>query len=374
MLGGCATQQDVRAMRRPNLPPKSVVLAQKSEPLYRSVAIYEILGAPEFKLFDGDDLWTTRPTRKEVAQQFWQWLYDADMLAVDVRHSKYLLTVEFQDLRGPDVIPFTDKRAHANVRFLLQDTHTKEIVFDHTYEGLMQARMPGVTEEMVRAAIVGGVLGGAIGASLFDDQDADVGKLNVAQEVTGIGGDAGAKAGLFASSHQTLLWDWPEAPMLNWHDMLNWQDNPISKSIADGAGRGLFFGAVGAVSGAAGSGNLTQGQAGFSGGAVGATAAFFGAAPLGRPPESSEAHEQLGSFSGKRRREEAVNGMLLQSFSRFLGGAAEARMITIRKAVTCDDLNLDGPRRRGKYESYGIATLTSTWDSVAYDCNWPRSW
>jgi hypothetical protein len=318
-----------------------VVLAQSYEPLYQNVAIYEVTGAPEFRLFDGGAVITTRPTRMDIVQHYQHWLGDAGMLAKDINHARYLLSVSFENLRGPDVLVFTDKHAAATVHFVLRDIKTKAVVFERTYDASLQARMPGVTQEMVRSAVANGVFGAALAAAVNDPQEKDVAEYAIG--ATAI--NAGVAGALFGSVHDTLLWSWPEARLA----ALDRAEN--------GAEMGFVFGALGAY-GAEQTAKLTDTKAGLFGGAAGAASGFFGAAPTGKQADTFDAPEMIGAFAGGRRRSQAVTGMMLQGFDKFLSGLTEAKLISTREAVPCDTLNPNG----------GIAVLISTADSVAYGC------
>jgi len=340
LAAGCATEADERALRRPALPPAHVALAERHEALFRSVAIYEVLGAPEFRLFDGDDLITTRPTRRDVVRTLSAWLSEAELLAPDLASAHYLLTVNFEGLRGPDVIPFTDKHARANVRYTLTDLRTRAIVFDGDFESAFQARMPGVTEEALRAAIAGGVLG-AIGVGLINDGHDEI---DAQAAMIGLGPGVGAGAARFASEHEGLLNAWP---------VLRFPDR-----FEDGADRGLVLGLAGAVLAEISPGNLSEVEAGMLGGAVGALSGLAGAASIGLPPEHFDSKEAIGAFDGTRRRRDAVHWMMRQSFDHFLWGLDSADLI--RPAVACSDLNGDGPHQ---------AVLLSTADAIAWNCS-----
>lgn len=277
-LAACASTEDVRALRRPVLPPTYVAIADLGTPLHDNVAVYEIIGAPEFVLFDGGDVITTRPTRADVTSMLNTWLDDADMRAENLREADYLLSVTFVDLHGPNVIPFTDKNADASVHYVLerrmcrQLRQTNCVAFEGTYDARLQARMPGVTPEMARAAIAAGLVGAA---------------------------------------------------------------------IADDAADTDFVAAR------------------WEGAAYGAALGFVAAAPTGHPVEHWDDTDAPGAFDGTMRRQQAVNGMMRQNFNRFLFALEGADYVTIREAVTCEDLNS---------ENIGAAAITSTATQVAYDC------
>ena len=185
-VSACATQEDVRTMRRPPLPPGFVALASQGEKLHKGIAIYEINGAPEFKLFDEGDVYTTRPTRRQVRNYLNSWLLEADLLSEDVAHARYLLTVTFEELSGPDVVWFTDKRASAKVRYRIEHARTREVIFDRTFDSAFRARFPGVTEEMVRSAISQGLTGSAVGAlanDMSNEQIAKIGRASCRERV-----------------------------------------------------------------------------------------------------------------------------------------------------------------------------------------------
>lgn len=336
LTSACASTEDVRTMRRPPLPPSHVALADSGSALHENIAVYEILGTPEFRLFDGGSVITTRPTRGDVADWLFSWLGSADMLADSIGDADYLLTVTFDDLRGPDVVPFSDKDASGTVRYTLVNRHSRQIVFDQAYPAQFQARMPGVTQEMVRAGIVSGIIGAALAPAVNDSGDpvAAAALLGAA-----LGGDSAA----FAVSHDTLLWDWPVAFLEG------------APRIAEGLGGGLLVGAAVAHP----DGGLDDSGASLVGGVAGGAIGFLAAAPSGRNAESYDAPDTIGAFNGTRRRGQAVRGMVRQSFDRFLLTLGERDMLNIRRAVTCNELN-DG--------SYGIAVIVSTDDAVAYDC------
>ena len=322
--GACATSEDVRALRQPALPPTQVALADRHAELFENVAVYEIVGAPEFRLLDGGDLYTTRPTRADVARHMRTWLSDARLLAPDIAHADYLMIVEFIEVHGPNVVWFTNKNARASVRYEIVNRRTRETLFVREVDAQLQARMPGVTQEMVRAAIAGGLIGVAL-EPVYDDATDPV--------AAGVFGTAliGGESAAWSSWHQTLLWDWPVAVL----DM----EHRISEGLAIGT-------ALGAT-------------AADAGGLAGAATGFLAAAPSGRPVEQWNSTERLGSFNGTERREQAVRGMLRQSFNGFLFGLEQEELIDIREAVTCDDLNPYG---------YGTAMRTTTDTQVAYDC------
>ncbi|HVY85406.1 MAG TPA: hypothetical protein VG943_09755 [Caulobacterales bacterium] len=342
LVAGCASHDDIRALRRPTLPPTYVALADRQSTLRESVAIFEIDGAPEYRLFDGAAVITTRPTRADVNHMLRDWLSAADMLAPDVRHARYLLSVSFEDLHGGDIIPFTDKHAAARVRYTLTDMHTREIMFEQTYDASMQARMPGVTPEMVRMGIASGLIGAALAPSIRDSDHSEAWSAVA-------GGLLGSASATDSASHDTLLWDWPEAVL------------ETAPRVADGLGIGMVGGALAESDDAVDAGTSDR-KARWIGGATGATIGFLAAAPAGRPPEHWDSTSTIGAFDGTMRRRQAVRGMMRQNFDRFLFGLDQAHLIRVRRAVTCDELNPHG---------YGVALISATEDAVGYDCPTP---
>jgi hypothetical protein len=324
------------------MPPSQVALSDPGTTLHQNISIYEILGAPEFRLVDGGGLVTTRPTREDVAYMLRSWLGDADMLSPSIARSHYLLTVQFEELHGPNVVPFTDKHASATVNYVLTERASGRIVFNQTYSAQMQARMPGVTPEMVRAALGGAVYGAVLGPEIADSVDRDERIANA--------GLAGAFAGLasagFAADHDTLLWDWPVAVA------------EALPRLGRGAGGGLIIGALAADA----EDGVSDARASRIGAWAGGTIGFFAAAPTGRGPENMHSIETRGSFWGTERSEQAVNGMMRQHFNQFLVGLDSMGMLNIRSAVACEELNPGG---------VGMAYISTTADSVGYDC--PRS-
>jgi hypothetical protein len=335
-VAACASSEDLRAMRRPPLPPDHVALVDRGMPLREAIAVYEINGAPEFRLLDEGGLIVTRPTRADVSAMLRAWLGDARMLAPDIAHADYLLTVEFVDLRGPDVIPFSDKTARATIRYQLRNRRTDAVLFEQTYEAALNARMPGMTPEMVRAALTAGLVGAALGPDIASSGDP-------ASTAAAAGGLLGADSAAFAWSHDTLLWDLPEALL------------SAPPRLADGLGLGIVIG------GYAGSGDYVVGDvaARTRGAAAGAAIGLLAAAPDGGRAEEWDAPSAPGAFWGAERRRQAVEGMMRQNFNRFLFGLADARLITIREAVTCDELHPRG---------LNVGVITSNQTQVAYDC------
>lgn len=346
----CASTEDIRAMRRPVLPPTYVALADHGSPLHRNVAIYEIDGAPEFRLFDAGHVITTRPTRAEVAAMLRHWLGDADMLAESIGEADYLLSVSFEDLRGPDVIPFSDKSARAVVRYTLQRRGCRQqrqpdcTRFEGRYEAQLQARMPGVTPEMVRAAIGAGLIGAALGPGIAGANDPTAAAAFA-------GGELGGASAVFASGHDTVLWDWPEAVL-----------DDMGPRFLEGFGLGLVLG--GGAGAEAGPGDSDP-AARWHGGIAGAAIGLLAAAPAGRRADHWDSQTAPGAFDGTRRRQQAVSGMMRQNFNRFLFGLRDAELLAVREAVPCADLN---PRR------YNVGIITATHDAVGYDCPIGRTW
>lgn len=344
LAGACATQEDVRALRRPSLPPEHAVLAAPHEDFYEAIAIYEIVGAPEHLFFEEGDLLTTRPRRHEIHAWLRGWLGEARMLSPSVRRSRYLLTVHFESLSGPDVWWFSDKSAGARVRYTIEETQSRRVVFDATYDAAFEARMPGVTEEMVRGAVWNGLFGAlTVGSvnNVNDEYDAQAATL-------AIGPLSGLNGALFGNAHDMLGWDREDV----------W--NYGAPSVHDGFWRGAASGVLGASLADASQGNMTDFEAGALGGLTGALGAFTGAAPIGKLPDDWDEPSMIGAFDGTRRRRQVVHGMLEMSFNRFLLGLADSSLVRVRDAVPCEELNPYGRR--------GPAILVSTRDSVAYDC------
>lgn len=393
-LGACASTEDVRALRRPELPPSFAARAEYRTPLYENVAVYEVLNVPEVRWFDGEAVFTTRPTRRDVIASLGAWLDTAHMLAPSIGEADYLLTLSFEELRGPDVIWFTDKHASATVHYTLtcQRAHrTRErmsygdlrslctapgqIVFEGTYQAQLQARMPGVTPEMVRAAIASGVLSAMLAPEIRDSAD-------VVANAVGLGailGD-GAARGVGTNAFQLqlnealdiLALSWPALDDLTGFDaaeslgvlgaglIISADNGEASPTYTTDRLRGLINGGlIGGI--AADNGSTTTGDAAarWRGGAAGALIGMVGAAPTGRPIEEWNAREAIGAFDGTRRRHQAVAGMLRQNFNIFLFGLHNADLLRIREAVPCADLNPDG---------YNVGVVTSTNEVIGYDC------
>ena len=144
LTAGCATDQDVRLSRQEPLPPAFVVKADPQRGLYHNVTVEEVAGTPEFTLFGGGSVVTTRPTRSQVLDVLRDDLDRTDLLAPTRVSGEYMLYVRFEDLRGPDVWTFSDKRASAKVSFRLVRWRTGEVVKTVDVAVAYQANFPGV--------------------------------------------------------------------------------------------------------------------------------------------------------------------------------------------------------------------------------------
>jgi len=398
--GACATSEDVRALRRPVLPGTYLATADHRSPLYENVAIYEVLNVPEVRWFDGQAVYTTRPTRGDVIASVNGWLDAAYMRAPTIGEADYLLTLRFEDLRGPDVLWFTDKHARATVHYTLtcQRAHRArprmnygerqsrcaapgQTIFEGAYEAQLQMRMPGVTPEMVRAGITSGVLSAALAPEIRDSGE-------VVANAIGLGmilGDASARgAGTETFQHQ--LNDVIDLLALSWEPLENIPGHDVLESFGVfGAGlvvaaddgrdrsayqtdrlRAAWNGAlIGAAIANGDEDDVTTSDAAarWLGGAGGALIGLQGAAPTGRPVDEWDAPNAIGAFDGTLRRHQAVRGMLRQNFNRFLFGLQSDELLRIREAVPCADLNPNG---------YGPGIVAATAEVVGYDCPLPR--
>jgi hypothetical protein len=127
VLGGCASDRTVSLLHQKPIPPVYVARATNG-PYWQNVTLQAVEGTPEFRWFDGGTLLTTRPTRKQAREVFVQDLDGVGMLAPDRIQGKYMLYVKFEDLHGPDFIPFTNKHASAAITFRLVDWRSGEVV------------------------------------------------------------------------------------------------------------------------------------------------------------------------------------------------------------------------------------------------------
>lgn len=398
--GACATSEDMRTLRRPVLPETHVALADHRSPLYRNVAVYEVLDVPEVRWFDGAAVYTTRPTRRDVTRSVNQWLHHADMLAPTIGEADYLLTLRFEDLHGPDVIWFTDKYARATVHYTLtcqrphrvrqrinygqqqsECTAPGQKIFEGAYEAQLQMRMPGVTPDMVRAGIASGVLSAMLAPEIRDSGE-------MVASAIGLGailGDASARGvGNDAFNHNLddvldmLALSWEPLEEIPGFDVLEsfgvfgaglivgadrGQNNPPYDTDRLRAAWGGAYIASGIAVGDENDFFRGDPQTRWLGGAGGALIGMNGAAPVGRPVEEWDAPNAIGAFDGTLRRHQAVRGMLRQNFNRFLFGLQSVDLLRIREAVPCADLNPNG---------YGPAVFSATADLVGYDCPLPR--
>ena len=145
LLTGCATEEGRRLARQPPLPPAFVAKADAYRGFYHNVTIEEVFGTPEFALFGGGSLISTRPTRAQVLNVLQDDLARTDMLAPSRQSGEYMLYVKFEDLHGPDVWLFSDKQASAKVSFRLVRWRTGELIKRADIAVAYQAQFNGIT-------------------------------------------------------------------------------------------------------------------------------------------------------------------------------------------------------------------------------------
>jgi hypothetical protein len=154
-LSGCASDENVKLVRQPAMPPVVVARAAPTGPYWQNVSLQAVEGAPEFRWFDGDAVLTTRPTRQQALDVFSDDLSRVGMLAPTRVDSDYMLYVKFEDLHGPDVIWFSDKHASAAITFRLVNWRTGQVVKAKRIIAAYEADAGGLTPEAVRYAIFG---------------------------------------------------------------------------------------------------------------------------------------------------------------------------------------------------------------------------
>jgi hypothetical protein len=331
LLVGCASSDEMRALRQPAMPPVAVAKASPSRPFYRNVSIQEIQGAPEFRWFDGGAVMTTRPTRTQVLEQLTNHLERADMLAPRL-DAEYMLYVQFEDLRGPDVWLGSDKLTSAHITFRLVRWRTNELVFEKTIETSYRAQWVGITPDMVRAGIagpigvardsalapIGGALGGIVLGYFVNENlavslaEAPIAGLVGANEAAAVGGPDRAVPGYNAA---------------------------FTTAVAVGGARGRF----------------TDLEAMLAGGAILGAAGAAGPAPAARPLVAGESI--TGQFNGTVRRFAATRGLIDLAFDQFMGDLSRDGSVLYKKAVSCRALNPEGYRGAHMAETdsaYGV--------------------
>lgn len=320
------------ALRQSPLPPLYVLKANDGREFFHNVFLQAVTGAPEFRWFDGGAILTTRPTRVQAMRMLREKLDNADMLAPNVLDADYLLEVNFNDLRGPDVVPFSDKLASGSVTFRLTDRHRPgRVVLEKTVETSYRVRWVGVTPEAARSFIagpigvtkdsaiapVGGVVGGAIlGYYLNDNVILQVGEAP-------LGGLLGAtQAGYVGGERATPYGFW----------------SSFATSLAVSTARGHY----------------SDVEAAFAGGLISGVGASAG--PL---VESVEPGGEVAAMNGTERRFAATRGLIHVAFEDFMSGLTTSGAVTAKRAVSCDYLNPHGHRM-----SYVAETKTE----FALDC------
>jgi hypothetical protein len=331
LLAGCASSDEMHALRQPAMPPVAVAKATPSRAFYRNIAIQDIQGAPEFRWFDGGAVMTTRPTRKQVFDQLSAHLERADMLTSRL-DAEYMLYVQFDELRGPDVWLGTDKLASAHITFRLVRWRTNELVLEKTVETSYRAQWVGFTPDMVRAGIAGPI---------------GVARDSAIAPVGGIVG--GVVLGYFVNDNLAVsIFHAPIAGLLG-------ANEAVEVGGPDRAGPG--FGAAFTTALAVGTarGHFTDLEAMLAGGAILGSAGASGPAPSTRPVAAGDVI--TGQFNGTARRFAATRGLVDLAFDQFMGDLSRDGSVIYKQAVSCRALNPDG--YRGAYlaetdRAYGV--------------------
>ena len=332
LTGGCASESDMATLRQPPLPPLAVLKADKGREFYRNIFVQEVSGAPEFRWFDGGAILTTRPTRVQTLRMLRKKLYNADMLDPSALDADYLLHVTFNDLRGPDMVPGSDKLSSASITFQLTDRHRPgQVVYEKTVEASYRVRWSGITPEAARAFIAGPIgvtkdnavapVGGVIGGAILGYYLNDAVVLQVAE--TPLGALLGAKEASLTGGEEA-------APYGFW--------SSLATGLALSTARGHYSDVEAALAG-----GLISG--------VGAASPFAG--------RRLETGGEVSAFNGTERRLAATQGLLYVAFENFMSDLVPSGSVTMKRAVSCDYLNPNGHR---------AAYVTETRTEFALDC------
>ena len=332
-LAGCASEHDLALVRQPPLPPSAVLKADQGREFYHNVFLQEVSGTPEFRWFDGDSILTTRPTRVQAIKMITEKLSNADMLSSSALDADYLLRVKFNNLRGPDMIPGSDKLSSASVTFQISERlRPDHIVLEKTIEASYRARWIGVTPEAARAFIagpigvtkdnpiapVGGVIGGAVLGYYLNDEyvlkigEAPLAALLGAGQARLTGGDLAAPYGFWSS---------------------------LATTLALSTARGRY----------------SDAEAALAGGLILGVGASAGPLVDVRAEEGGE----IGAFNGTQRRLAASRGLIYVSFEKFMADLIPSGAVVAKRAVSCAHLNPFG---------YRIAYVAQTTSEYALDC------
>lgn len=331
--GGCASDHDLALMRQPELPPLLVLKAASGGEFDHNVFLQEVSGAPEFRWFDGGAILTTRPTRVQAIRMLKEKLDNADMLAPSALDADYLLRVRFNDLRGPDVIPGSEKLASASVTFTLCDRrHPGRVRLEKTVEASYRVRWVGVTPEAVRAFIAGPIgvtkdnapapVGGLIGGAVLGYYLNDALVLKVAETPL---------AGLLGADQAALTGGAAATPYGFW--------SSFATGLALSTARGHY----------------SDVEAALAGGLISGVGAATG--PLVNP--HIETAGEVTAFNGTERRFAASRGLVAVAFEDFMSGLAPSGAVLAKRAVSCAALNPHGTR---------ISYVAETPTEYALDC------
>ena len=202
LISGCASSDTLHLSREPVMPEMAVIKAAETGPYYRNISIQDVQGAPEFHLFDGGGVITTRPTRKQVFDIYNYDLKNSELLAASRASSEYMLYVDFKDLHGPDVWVGSNKRASARIVFNLVRWRSGEVIKRQETEVAYLAESPGVTAREVFSGGMGLAAGVGSGYAITKAYEGLDGVRVVAAEALGAG--AGMKVGVDAGERVLL--------------------------------------------------------------------------------------------------------------------------------------------------------------------------
>ena len=321
-MSACASQESLKTLRTPPPAPKGAVVADYNSPLYEAVALTHVSGVTDFVFFDRFSPFTTRPTTRDVEGAFNAYLGQIGLKAPHPSQARFHLSVAFLDVRGPDVVPFSDKEATASIHYTLTDAFTGELVYDSGFTSHFVARMPGITPEMVRGAALGGTIGAITGLSIRDSATSEGEVISWAALGGGIaataanekydGWGARPKPTLFGGIVGALAGQGAN----DWIETLIEDGQSITVSDLEAAGYGSVFG-------------------GLTG--------LIAAAPKGVAPTSPFKQTSVGSFEGTERRRQAVAAALRQNFAYFAKDlAGEGLGVRQARIVPCAHLNPHG--------------------------------
>lgn len=168
-LSACATAGGGDHAKVTPTPTTQVALADQSDAVFRAIVIADVAGTPRENVFYAMP-WRSEltPSQSDVQRLVSTWLADADLLAPDLAHARYLLDISVQAADG--TAPKGEATPVApTVTYALRDVRTNVVVLEKTVE-----TAPGPATQMSTQARGRAILSHGFNEFLLALRDADM--------------------------------------------------------------------------------------------------------------------------------------------------------------------------------------------------------